>query len=355
MNKFVSVPLDVVDEILAGNIDKLASVIEPLSEQAKTAYVPSLDEQNELNERDFALVMWSPKVGQIKKYATYTPELTELNLAYLSDKSNWLPDEILKIAGTNLIAAANNYGINVPDNLKQYEGEGFIDNALDIRTIDQTKLLDKAAAKEETLFALPSKNKYPLETSAQVKKASVYFEKNHKKMDENDTLEFALNVIKRADDLDVPIKDTEVSKYAELDFETFNKSFYDNIQVRKSYLRDNEDPLSETYDDLLRRSDDWGVVKTAEVLYEIDKKAELTGTYGKGIDTPAFAVAGKVGSEGMDIDGNYITGSSIDSIPSGELTTIVGNDVIDDLRGDDKLDVLKSLPTPVRKEIIDLM
>ena len=79
MNKFLTIPLDVVDEIVAGNIDKLAQVVEPLSEACKLAYVPSLEEQSNLNERDVALVMWSPNVGQIKKYAMNTPELVELN------------------------------------------------------------------------------------------------------------------------------------------------------------------------------------------------------------------------------------------------------------------------------------
>ena len=354
MNKFASIPLDVVDEISAGNIEKLASLVEGLSEQAKTAYVPSLEEQNELHEKDFALVMWSPKLGQLKKFATYTPELTELNLAYLSDKLEQLPDEIVKVAATNLTAAANNYGIPVPDELKSYDSLEFKDNSLDLRTINAISLLNKtAAAVKNDHFALPNKEKYPLKTAGQVKKASAYFEKNHAKMDENDTLEFALNTIRRAADLDVPIQNTEVSKYAHLDFESFNPDLYDHIQVRKGYLKDNESDISEEYDELLRTIDERGVIKTAEALYTLDQKADLTGTYGKGVDTPAFAVAGKVGSHGMDIDGTYVTAEALDSIPSGELTPIVGNDVIDDLRGDDRLDVLSSLPIPVRREIID--
>ena len=118
---------------------------------------------------------------------------------------------------------------------------------------------------------------------------------------------------------------------------------------------ENETGLADEYDNVLRDSDTVGVIKTAEALYEVDQKANLDGTYGKGVTSPAFSVAGKVGSDGMDIDGTYVTSSSLDALPSGELTSIVGNDVIDELRGEDKLDVLASLPTPVRKEIIDLM
>ena len=356
MNKFASVPLDVVDEILAGNIDKLASIVENLSEQAKVAYVPSLDEQNALDEKDFALIMWSPKLGQIKKYATYTPELTELNLAYLSDKESTLPEEILKVAGNNLTVAAKNYGISIPENLKKYAGENFKDNVVDMRTIKEADLIVKTSSQDTgEYYALPEHNKYPLNTAEQVKKASAYFERNHKKMDENDKLAFSLNVLSRAEDLEVPVNNTEVSKYAELDFESFNSNLYDSVQVRKGYLKDTESEIGNLYDDLLRNSDEVGVVKTAEALYEIDKKAHLNGTYGKGIESPVFAVAGKVGSNGQDIDGTYVTGSQLDNIPSGELTSIVGNDVIDDLRGEEKLDVLASLPIPVRKEILDLM
>ena len=263
---------------------------------------------------------------------------------------------MVKIAGTNLATAANKHNIAIPENLSEFSDSSFfVDNSLDIRSINENDLIQKNASSSSTSYALESLEKYPLDTKEQVKKASAYFEKNHKDMDPFTKLEFGVNVVGRAGDLDVPIQSTEVSKYAELDFEVFNKDLYDTIQVRKSYLRDNEEDTKEAYDELLRQSDELGVPKTAEVLYEIDKKAEITGNYGKSFNDPVFSVAGKVGSDGMDIDGTYVRSSSLDAIPSGDLTSIVGNDAIDDLRSDDKLDVLASLPRPVRKEIIDLM
>jgi hypothetical protein len=356
MNKFLTVPLDVVDEIVAGNIDKLAEIIEPLSDSAKMAYVPSLDEQSKLPEKDVALIMWSPKVGQIKKYAMTSPELVELNLAYLSSKKDDLPDEIYKVAGANLAAAAHNHNIAIPDNLSEFSGSShYVDNSVDIRNIDVSKLITDSSSTDVEHYALSSSDKYPLDTAQQVKKASAYFERNSKKMDPFTALEFGQNVIQRADSLDVPIENTEVIKYASVDFECFNKELYDNINVRKSYLKDNETESHELYNNLLRKSDELGVPKTAELLYEIDKKAELTGNYGKTIEDPVFAVAGKVGSDGIEVDGVYVRSSQLDSIPSGDLTPIVGNDAIDELRGDDKLDVFSSLPRPIRKEIIDLL
>ena len=354
--KFLTMPLDVVDEIVAGNIDKLAEIVEPLSDNAKMAYVPSLDEQAKLAEKDVALIMWSPAVGQIKKYAMHTPELVELNLAYLSSKKDSLPSELYKVAGSNLAAAAKNHNISLPENLTEFDNSShYIDNSVDIRNIDVSAFIEQQPKEESANFALASSEKFPLDTAMQVKKASAYFEKNHKKMDPFTRLEFGGNVIDRANELEVPISNTEVAKYASLDFQSFNSDLFDHINVRKSYLKDNEEELRSKYDDLLRESDEAGIPKTAERLYELDKTAELTGNYGKTIEDPIFSVAGKVGSVGMDIDGTYVQGSQLDSIPSGELTSIVGNDAIDDLRGDDKLDVLAALPRPVRKEIIDLM
>ena len=83
MNKIATIVFDVVDEIVSGDVEKLAEVVESLSDDAKMAYVPSLEEQAQQPEKDFGLILWSPNVGQLRKYALYTPELAEINLSYL--------------------------------------------------------------------------------------------------------------------------------------------------------------------------------------------------------------------------------------------------------------------------------
>ena len=101
----------------------------------------------------------------------------------MSTKAQELPEEILKIAGNNLCAAANKYKIKIPQNLNNYDSTTFSDNSLDLRDIDEAQYIIKNAASEKpSYYALESKEKYPLSTSMQVKKASAYFEKNYKKM-----------------------------------------------------------------------------------------------------------------------------------------------------------------------------
>ena len=357
MNNLANRNLDVVDAIVSGEIEKLAELVQPLSDDAKMAYVPSLDEQANRDESDFGVILWSPNVGQLRKYALYTPELVEINQAYLAKEKENLPEEVLKIAGNNLTAAALKHNLDIPAELTEYISNDFVDNSLDLRTVDETNFVVKTArTSHSNNYALSDQGKYPLDTDKQIKKASSYFEKNYKKMDINDSLEFALNTSNRAKEMNVPVESTQVSKYASLNFGSFNPDLYEHVAVRKSYLQDNDDDTRKLYDDLLRKSDEFGPTKTAQVLYEIDKKAELVGNYYVNLENPIFAsIAGMDKTASMDIDGTTVSESQLDSIPSTDLTSIVGNDAISELRGDDKLDVLKSLPKPVRTEILELL
>tara|TARA_Y100000310_G_scaffold246447_1_gene251753 strand:- start:1817 stop:2176 length:360 start_codon:yes stop_codon:yes gene_type:complete len=117
MTNLMSMSFDVVDEVLNGNIEKLAKIVEPLSDKTKVAYIPSVEEQQERPEKDFALVLFHPNSGIQHKYALYTPELAELNLAYLADKHTTLPEEAVKIAATNLVIAAKKHQLDIPENL----------------------------------------------------------------------------------------------------------------------------------------------------------------------------------------------------------------------------------------------
>ena len=357
MNKIATIVFDVVDEIVSGDVEKLAQMVEPLSDSAKMAYIPSLEEQSTKNERDFGLVLWSPQIGQLRKYALYTPELVEINLEYLSSKATELPEEIVKTASHNLTAAAKKYNITIPSNLEKYSSDTFTDNSIDLREIDETKyILKNASAPKTNYFALGSVKKYPIDTNMQIKKASAYFEKNHKKMDFKDVLEFSVNVREAAERNEVSLDKTAINKYASLDFDNFNSDLYNHVEVRKSYLRDNDDEVKSLYNNLLEKCDELGPTKTATVLYEIDKKAELVGNYHHGLEDPLFATLANSGeSDTKEVDGVLIKSSQLDSIPSGDLTAIVGNDTIDELRGDEKLDVLASLPRPIRQELLDLM
>jgi hypothetical protein len=357
MANIMSMSLDVVDEVLSGNFEKLAEIIEPLTDAAKIAYVPSIEEQHSRDEKDFGLVLFHPQNGVTHKYALYTPELVELNLAYLDEKKNTLPDEVVKVAATNLATAANLKNITIPEGLNEFKGsKGYIPNILDTREINEINYNEKISSKAEpTTFALEAEKKYPLETEDNVKQAIAYFARFNTEFDDvSQKLEYAVNTKIAADKYSIDIDNTEISKYAHLSREVFNPDFSDHVKIRESYLKPEHKPeVLDTYSDLLKRAEDIGPVKTAEVLYEIDKAAGINHIYGSNVVDPVMATLSEPHEEKDSIDGLIIKKSSLEGLDNADLTELVGNDVIAELKGEDGLAVLKSLPKPVRNAIID--
>jgi len=345
----------VVDHIINEDIEKLASIVEHLSDDVQTAYIPSVEELESKRNKDFAAILWDPKLGSQRKFANYNSELTELNMAFLADIKNSLPEEVVKVAAANLTCAASKYKLTIPKELEEYKSAKFVDNLIDTSTINKVSYLNKTAAKKKlaSYFALKSSGKYPIGTEMELKKAASFFDKNYNKLNIDDKLEFIANVQERAKELNVSLSKTAVEKYASLSQNSFNEEFYNNVQVRKSYLKDSEEEIKTAFDELVSRADELGPLDSAYVLEEIDKTASLNGTYGKGIFDPLLSTLGQEKLAGREIDGTFVSYDQLKSLDSGTLTSIVGNDVISELKGESGLDVLESLPKPVRADILE--
>jgi len=353
MRKIASMNLDVVDHIINEDIEKLANIVEHLSDDVQTAYIPSIEELELKRDKDFAAILYDPKLGSQRKYANYNSELTELNLAFLADLKNSLPEEVVKVAAANLTCAASKYGLTIPKELEDYKSDRFVNNVVDVSAINKVAYLKKTASKPKQASRFALKGKYPIGTEIELKKAASFFEKNYNKLDINDKLEFIANVQERAKELNVSLSKTAIDKYASLSKNSFNEDFYNNVQVRKSYLKDSEQEIKTAYDELISRADELGPLDSAYVLEEIDKTASLNGTYGKGIFDPLFSTLGQEKLAGREIDGTFVSYDQLKSLDSGALTSIVGNDLIGELKGESGLDVLASLPKPVRADIIE--
>jgi hypothetical protein len=359
MRKIASMNIDLVDHVINNDdevgVIKLAQIVESLSEDAQIAYIPSIEELELKQDRDFAAILWDPKIGSLRKFANYNSELTELNMAFLVDSKNSLPEEVVKIAATNLTCAASKYRLSIPEELEEYKSDKFINNMVDLTAINNVGYLTKTATKNKkaTYYALQEQKKYPIETDMQVKKAASFFDKNNSKLNINDKLEFIANIQDRAKELNVSLSKTAVEKYANLSKDLFNEDFYNNVKVRISYLKDSEEEIKTAYEELISRADELGPLDSAYVLEEIDKTASLAGTYGRGLYDPLIATLGEEKRAGREIDGSFISQDQLRKIDEGVLTSLVGNDVIKELKSESGLDILESLPTPIRKDIIE--
>lgn len=355
MLKIASMSLDIVDHVLNEDIDKIAELAINLSDEAKQAHIPTFEEEQNRDSSDFALVITHPTVGELNKYGRYSPSLVELNLAFLSKDADSLPDEIVKIAATNLVRAANEFKIKVPENLQEFKSADYVNNKVDLQKINELAYFDKISRQEKTAnrFAWKQEKKYPLDTDIQIIKAASYFDLHHNEMTISKKLEFVLNVKQAARENKVGLEKTAIDKYAYFDKEAFNEDFETHVRVRQSYLKPTEGDLHRAFSELITRAPEIGALKTAQVLNELDKKAYFE--YGHGIEDPLYSTLKWEKSASIDVDGISVTKQQIDSLSDDDLTAIVGNDVIPDLKGEEGLEVLASLPKPIRAEILNLI
>lgn len=354
--------LDINDYLSNSEFEKVAELVQPLSNKAKTANVQEIDADS-IVDTNFAVVLRSADGSYAYKYACFTPELTEMNMACLVDKLYDLPEAIVKTAAANLTYAAKNFNLSVPGELKKFASNKFINRLVDVPSISNKKVEKetiKTAEKVSTNFALG--DKYPIDTKSEMVKAAKWFDRNHNKLSVEEILEFTDNMVKQANVLKIDFKLDEnyksIEKYASLDKENFNPDIYNNINIRKNYLSDDtsNDEYKALYTDIVRKADEIGVEKTACLLEYADKESGLDSLYGTIMD-PLTAVCGNVFSKvgGLSIDGKMISLPEIRKIPHEDLTELVGNDGIKELKSADGLEVLASLPKPIREEILTLI
>jgi hypothetical protein len=356
--KLASLNYDVTDYAMNEHLEKIAEAVQSLSDQAKMANIPDYTEQLEHPQKDFAVVLWDRQAGELNKFACYTPELTEINMAFLINNMNTLPEEIVKVAAANLTCSAKKFKITIPEELSKYASSKFVKRLVDLNNIDTIAFNEKLAAcnpKKEAPKKTALHGKYPINSKEEIKKAAAWFDKNHTSLNIEDKMEFVNNIKTAAAELEVPIEKTAVAIYTNLDPNKFNEDLYAHIGVRKSYFADDNEESKEAYDEVLRRADELGPIKTAYLIEILDEETNLKGTYGKRLTDPLVATLGLVKVSGLEIDGSLVTMKDLQKLSPASLTELVGNDMIKDIKGPDGLEVVASLPRPIRSELLSLM
>lgn len=352
MKNIFSQSFDIVDYVSNNEFEKLAEFAPVISDGAKAF---NIDNPEHNQDQDYAIILHHPTLGSMKKYACYSPEITELNLVCLADKINSLPDEIVKIAATNLTAAAKKFKLSVPDNLVKFASSKFIQRDLTLSGVDDKKYIDKLASQNVTpevheVYALY--DRFPIHTPEHTKKTISWFEKNAHNLDVSETIEFVVKTTAAAVEQGINLESTELKKYAGLNTNTFNSDFYDLVNIRKNNIPEDRDDLITAYNDILRKADELGPEKVAYTLEYLDKEAGINYKY---VPDPLLTVFGIEKEASITIDGEQITSKMLKKIKKEDLTDLVGTDGIKELRGKDGLAVFASLPAPIRQDIITLI
>jgi hypothetical protein len=349
INKLYLRPYDILDELLQGNVEKIAGLVEDLGSEYRESYIPTLDEMSERDSGDFALSLFHSKHGELHKFACYTKELTALNLGILEKNRKEYPDEIVKTASTFLKKASDNFGIRFPKDLEEFVDSSIKSNVVHIHSIDKVAYIEKTSklkTKEE--YALKKKKKYPITTKAMCKKAADYFNVYYRDLNLKDRLEYAINLSEKMASFNMKVP-KKIEKLANLDVEQVNPDLDLHIKSRKT-MTNNEETKS-LLTELEEKIGEWSPVKIASVLHKIDKNGGLDHLYDQHILDPLSASCGVYKQAEFEIDGEIYTDDSFSEMVNKDLSKYVDGGTAELLQSDDGVDVFRSLPSPVRKQI----
>jgi len=351
MKKFAGISYDVTDLVSDGRIEYLVSLTkDDADDLIKNAHIPSKDEVEAMPSEDFAVILYHPHTGFLKKFACHDKYVTKLNIKILQDTNQNYPDEISKTAAFYLTKAAKHFRLEVPENLKKLAEGKHVTNIVDLDEIDRTGWYKKHTSQikvaESKEFALPEVKKYPIDTATLTKTAVQYFEKNATKLSPKDAITYALNVKKASKKFSVDTTDTRIEKYAALTASHFNDDYREHIRSRKIFTTEDNRGI---YEELLDHAEDFGVIKTAEVLEHIDKTLDVYREWGHDIVDPYISVLGMKKEANCSHKGKKIQVSMLKKAAEG----IVDSGTLRDLDGPEAAFVFDSLPTPIKDKIIN--
>lgn len=350
MKKFAGMSYDVTDLVSEGKINYLVNLVKgDPDELTKTAHIPSKDELEGMSSNDFALVLYHPQIGFLKKYAVHDKYITKLNMKIFQDNHEHYPDEIAKTAAYYLAKAAKNFRIEIPEPIQKLAEGKHITNIVDLDVMDKTAWHNKQAGHtkqaSEVEYALPEKKKYPIHTAELVKKAVAYFNQHAMRFEPMEALQFAARVKTAAQKHSVPFENTILAKYASLTATSFNDDMKHLVRARRRYVSAEDKGI---YDELLEKSASFGVIKTAEYLEKIDRKLGIHRQWNSAVEDPFLTVLGHVKEATCKMhNGKKVYKHQLKKAAEA----IVDADTLKDLEGPDGLEVFDSLPTPIKNKI----
>ncbi len=342
---------DVTDFTTNGDVEKMAEVAGEFDASIRETYIPSMEEEAAKDNDEFAVTLYHPRHGFMNKYASHSKGLAQLNMALLKSQINEIPDEIIKVAATNLEKAAAHYKVDFPEDLKPYTEESLDTSIVDVTKINATAYnvkLAEHAPKPEHIYALPEKEKYPITNIELVKKAETYFNNFYREMPIDDRIEFAKNAAAQMEKLEIEPTGL-IDKLAHLDFSKLNDDFVYHMKSRKTLTHDEDSRVM--YDELIEKSAEWSPIKIASALGKVDERSGIIHFYGTNVEDPVSTVFGLDKEAEYLIDGKTWKESDFDKIASKNFNELIDKQTAEDLQGSERVDVFKALPKPIRDSI----
>ncbi len=225
---------------------------------------------------------------------------------------------------------------------------------------DTQKVEYVSSTKVAQQCALPSQQKYPLDSYVHVKQASEYFDKHSAAFAPEERREYCVNLVKRASELGIPVSSTIVQYGSD---ERAGIEAWEQAKTARARMLHPEDQADclRLLDKVAEQRELVSPDQFAGLLGEFDKVAGLTVHYDREVPDPYLSSFEKVAEDSPEeialfkemIDNTYITGPMLKEFSMASLIqvrNIFGDDVAKEFRKS-PVSTFKSLPIENRKQI----
>jgi hypothetical protein len=220
--------------------------------------------------------------------------------------------------------------------------------------VTEKEAMTQTTVKKASRYALGER--YPLDSYEQVKRASAYFDEYGKCFSPAERHEYCVNMVKRAQELGIPVSD-EARKYGSEKYASAIELQF-AIDARKALIDDAD--LRGLYDELVKSAALMPPEEYAVVLGELDKAAGVAAYYDRDVPDPFASTFGfdKTAEDEKktftDIIGNYyVTAADLERLKSNKpgLKSTFGDDFCEEFCKD-PVGIYKSLPVDQKKLLI---
>jgi hypothetical protein len=214
-----------------------------------------------------------------------------------------------------------------------------------------------ATEKTSQHYALPSQQRYPLDTQLHVKQAQAYFEEWRPRFAPEHRREFCLNLVKRAGELGMQMPE-EIRKYGAAGYAD-PAEIEAACSMRSGLFK--EASHQTALEDLLASRSRLLPEDFAGALGELDKLAGLDEHYDKDLHDPFYSTYGEKRAEEEDtailVGNDYVSHEDLRRFAcshAGKLADAYGEDFVKEFRKD-PVGIVKSLPIDQKKHIARLV
>lgn len=220
---------------------------------------------------------------------------------------------------------------------------------VDVSGQEPPKLVTEKKAQH---YALPSINRYPLDSWVQVKTAAEYFDENRKLFHPDHRREFCVHLEKRASQLGIEVS-SDVEKYASVTYAPMVELKV-SLDGRRCILDEDDTAV---LNKLAACQIDMTPGEFALALSEFDKMAGIDSLYDTDIPDPYYSTFGKTAADTTTVLGNdIITDEQLKDWGKKGFSSMVksyGEEMATEFRKDPKA-IFDSLPVDQKKRIIQM-